>query len=106
MPDLPLEETVEIRAACNRAGLELVVLATPTSTKERMSDIAKLSQGFVYLVSVTGARRSAVSRHGGTGFFFAMPCLPAVSAFILFDKGLHVQNQESIATTLSHPPLV
>lgn len=54
MPDLPLEETSAIRAACERAGLELVLLTTPTTPKQRMAEIAKASQGFVYLVSVTG----------------------------------------------------
>ncbi len=54
VPDLPMEETVQIRAACERAGLELVLLTTPTTPQARMSDIARLSQGFVYLVSVTG----------------------------------------------------
>jgi tryptophan synthase alpha chain len=55
VPDLPLEETVKIREACGRAGLELVLLTTPTTPKARMAEIAKASQGFVYLVSVTGA---------------------------------------------------
>eukprot|EP00882_Tetradesmus_deserticola_P025450 GHRQ01027955.1.p3 GENE.GHRQ01027955.1~~GHRQ01027955.1.p3 ORF type:complete len:184 (+),score=99.01 GHRQ01027955.1:1052-1603(+) len=54
VPDLPLEETVTIRAACERAGLELVLLTTPTTPKARMAEIARASQGFVYLVSVTG----------------------------------------------------
>lgn len=54
VPDLPLEETTKIRAACERAGLELVLLTTPTTPKSRMADIARASQGFVYLVSVTG----------------------------------------------------
>jgi len=54
VPDLPLEETSAIRAACERAGLELVLLCTPTTPQARMADIAKASQGFVYLVSVTG----------------------------------------------------
>jgi len=54
VPDLPLEETVNIRAACVKAGIELVLLTTPTTPKSRMAEIAKASQGFVYLVSVTG----------------------------------------------------
>ena len=56
MPDLPLEETVGIREACVKHGIELVLLATPTTPLSRMKDIALASQGFVYLVSVTGAR--------------------------------------------------
>jgi tryptophan synthase alpha chain len=54
VPDVPLEETPAIRAACEAAGLELVLLATPTTPKARMEEIARASQGFVYLVSVTG----------------------------------------------------
>ena len=55
VPDIPLEETGEIREAASSAGLELVLLTTPTTPRERMQAIAKASQGFVYLVSVTGA---------------------------------------------------
>ena len=55
VPDIPLEETGEIREAASNAGMELVLLTTPTTPRERMQAIAKASQGFVYLVSVTGA---------------------------------------------------
>ncbi|EFJ45474.1 hypothetical protein VOLCADRAFT_105923 [Volvox carteri f. nagariensis] len=54
VPDLPLEETVAVRAACEAAGIELVLLTTPTTPQARMSAIAQASQGFVYLVSLTG----------------------------------------------------
>ncbi|CAD7697475.1 unnamed protein product [Ostreobium quekettii] len=54
VPDLPLEETSEVREACAAAGLELVLLTTPTTPKDRMTEIARATQGFVYLVSVTG----------------------------------------------------
>jgi tryptophan synthase alpha chain len=55
VPDLPLEETDVIRAAAGAAGLELVLLTTPTTPLERAKRIAAASQGFVYLVSVAGA---------------------------------------------------
>ena len=54
VPDIPLEETGEIREAAGHAGLELVLLTTPTTSRKRMQAIAQASQGFVYLVSVTG----------------------------------------------------
>lgn len=54
MPDIPLEETGPIRDVATAAGLELVLLTTPTTPQPRMEAIAKASQGFVYLVSVTG----------------------------------------------------
>jgi len=54
IPDIPLEETEEARVLCARYGLELVLLATPTSPLARMEKIAAATGGFVYLVSVTG----------------------------------------------------
>ena len=44
--------------------MELVLLVTPTTPKERMATIATASQGFVYLVSiagVTGARANVAT---------------------------------------------
>lgn len=59
MPDIPLEETGDIRRIATAAGLELVLLATPTTPEDRMRAIAAVSQGFVYLVSVAGAPSGA-----------------------------------------------
>lgn len=68
MPDIPLEETGEIREAASSAGLELVLLTTPTTPRERMQAIAKASQGFVYLVSVTGVRDPDFAVHLAIAF--------------------------------------
>ncbi|KAL6758033.1 tryptophan synthetase alpha subunit [Haematococcus lacustris] len=54
VPDIPLEETSSIREMCNKHELELVLLTTPTTPEGRMASIVAASQGFVYLVSVTG----------------------------------------------------
>jgi len=54
VPDLCLEETEVMHAATKKAGLELTQLVTPTTPQERMKRIAAVSEGFVYLVSVTG----------------------------------------------------
>jgi len=54
VPDIPLEETGDVRAACEAVGVELVLLCTPATPRERMARIAESSQGFVYLVSVNG----------------------------------------------------
>ena len=63
MPDLPLEETDVIRAAAGAAGLELVLLTTPTTPLERAKRIAAATQGFLYLVSVAGAGRNSNMLH-------------------------------------------
>jgi len=54
IPDLPPEEGSELEAATRRQGLDLIYLLAPTSTEERIGLVAVRSQGFIYLVSVTG----------------------------------------------------
>ena len=43
-----------MQASTRAAGLELTQLVTPTTPQDRMKRIAAVSEGFVYLVSVTG----------------------------------------------------
>lgn len=54
VPDLPLEESDDLDAACRKAGLALVRLVTPTTPPERAEQIARKSTGFLYCVSVAG----------------------------------------------------
>lgn len=57
--DLPMEEADEYIRQMRARKLATVFLAAPTSTDERLGQIAKASTGFVYAVSrtgVTGAR--------------------------------------------------
>lgn len=63
VPDLPLEESREIGAACEAHGLALVPLIAPTTPPERMAAIGAQARGFVYAVSVVGTtgERAALS---------------------------------------------
>lgn len=54
VPDLPLEEMDDLLAAAEKIGIAVILLVAPTSPKERIQAITEKSQGFVYLVSVTG----------------------------------------------------
>ena len=54
VPDLPLEEAESLIQPANKLGIELTLLVAPTSPKSRIEAIAHQSQGFIYLVSVTG----------------------------------------------------
>jgi tryptophan synthase alpha chain len=54
VPDLPHEEAGPLRAAAEPAGLDLVQMVAPTSTPARVKAIARLSRGFIYVVSLTG----------------------------------------------------
>jgi tryptophan synthase alpha chain len=54
VPDLPLEENEPLLTAAQAAGIEVILLVAPTSPQARIQAIATQSQGFIYLVSVTG----------------------------------------------------
>ncbi|GDZ93381.1 tryptophan synthase alpha chain [Planktothrix agardhii CCAP 1459/11A] len=54
VPDLPLEEAETLLEPARQIGIEVTLLVAPTSPKERIELIARQSQGFIYLVSVTG----------------------------------------------------
>lgn len=54
VPDLPLEEAHTLLNPAHERGIEVILLVAPTSSKERIKMITQQSQGFIYLVSVTG----------------------------------------------------
>lgn len=57
--DLPPEEAPAYRPAWRAAGLDTIFLVSPTSPPRRMLSAARLSTGFLYVVSrsgITGAR--------------------------------------------------
>jgi tryptophan synthase alpha chain len=62
VPDLPLEEVEGVLNAAKVNGIEVILLVAPTTPKDRIEAIAQHSQGFIYLVSVTGVTgmRSAI----------------------------------------------
>jgi tryptophan synthase alpha chain len=58
--DVPTEEMAPFEEALAPAGLDLIMLVTPTSGRKRMKAAAQFGGGFLYLVSrtgVTGARQ-------------------------------------------------
>jgi tryptophan synthase alpha chain len=59
LTDLPPEESEWTQASLRGAGLDTVFLVSPTSPPGRMAEAARLSSGFLYVVSrsgTTGAR--------------------------------------------------
>ena len=56
--DYPPEECVAFATALKAYGLDLIFLLAPTSTDERMQQIAALASGYVYYVSLKGVTGS------------------------------------------------
>ena len=54
IPDLPVNEAAEYRAKLKEHNLTLTLLASITSTDDRLEKIAELSEPFIYLVSRVG----------------------------------------------------
>lgn len=52
--DVPVEHSQPIAQPLRQAGVDLIQLAAPTSTDERLQRIAAAASGFIYAVSRTG----------------------------------------------------
>jgi len=54
VPDLPPEEGRPFFEACREQGIEGVLLAAPTTTRQRLAMLVRETEGFLYYVSLTG----------------------------------------------------
>jgi tryptophan synthase alpha chain len=61
VPDLPLDESSELRGALEAGGLALVQMVTPVTTVQRLGELCAGSQGFVYAVTMTGTTGGQVA---------------------------------------------
>jgi tryptophan synthase alpha chain len=52
--DYPPEECEDFAAKLRTAGMDLIFLLAPTSTDERMHQVARVASGYVYYVSLKG----------------------------------------------------
>ena len=69
IPDLPEEEAASMSEGAARSGIDMVLLAAPTSSDERLRRIGSASRGFVYVVGVVGTTGARLK---------ADPALPAI----------------------------
>ena len=54
VPDLPFEESGDLRSALDREGLALVQMVSPVTPPARLAMLCESAQGFVYAVTMTG----------------------------------------------------
>ena len=64
LSDLPLEEAIDVKGKLAARGIDLILLAAPTSTDDRLRLIADNASGFIYAVARTGVTgtRNEVSK--------------------------------------------
>lgn len=65
IPDIPLEESTTLLAEAHKNELATIYLVSPTTSLQRMKKVARVSNPFVYCVSVKGVTgaRDGVSRN-------------------------------------------
>jgi tryptophan synthase alpha chain len=61
VPDLPLDESSELRTALDGEQLALVQMVTPVTEPQRLGQLCAGSQGFVYAVTMTGTTGRSVA---------------------------------------------
>ena len=81
--DYPPEECEEFAAELRAHGLDLIFLLAPTSTDERMQQVARIASGYVYYVSLKGVTGSGTL---DTGAVEAM--LPRIRAHVSVPVGV------------------
>ena len=65
--DLPPEEDDELCIPAQKAGLNFIRLATPTTDDKRLPRVLQNTSGFVYYVSITGITGAAEAEAGDVG---------------------------------------
>ena len=65
--DLPPEEDDELCIPAQKAGLNFIRLATPTTDDKRLPKVLTNTSGFVYYVSITGITGAAAAQAGDVG---------------------------------------
>ena len=71
IPDLPVEEAGELQTFAEAWGVDVILLAAPTSTDARLARIAGAASGFIYCVSTTGVTGTRASLRAGLPEFVA-----------------------------------
>lgn len=92
IPDLPLEESLETREILAAKDITLVDLIAPTTSEARAAKMAECSDGFIYLVSLTGVTGVRSSVASDLGSFVqrvrAHTTLPLYVGFGVSDSGM------------------
>jgi tryptophan synthase alpha chain len=91
VPDLPLEESNELKAALNSQGMALVQLVSPVTPAERLARVVLASQGFVYAVTLTGTTGKQAAKPGELSDYLtnirAIATVPVCAGFGIREAG-------------------
>jgi tryptophan synthase alpha chain len=69
VPDLPFDESAELRTQLGSCGIALVQMVTPVTTPDRLKLLCANAEGFVYAVTMTGTTGKNVSVPAGVASY-------------------------------------
>jgi len=99
VPDLPFEESDELKAALAPLGLALVQMVTPVTPADRLAMLCRSAQGFVYAVTMTGTTgKSAVVPDEVLDYMDRVRC----SATIPVCAGFGIRSKEQVDLFAPH----
>jgi tryptophan synthase alpha chain len=93
IPDLPPEESDEIRTSCIANGISIIYLIAPTTSDERIRFIDGRSTDFSYCVSVTGVTGARSAFGGSLDDFLLRVKANASKPFVV---GFGIKSREQI----------
>ena len=99
IPDLPFEESADMRAALDRVGIALVQMVTPVTPPARLAMLCQASRGFVYAVTMTGTTGRSVAVPDEVLAY--MDRVRAVAP-VPVCAGFGIRNREQVARLTGH----
>jgi tryptophan synthase alpha chain len=99
VPDLPMEESDDLRRALEAHGLALVQFVTPVTPESRMKMLCEGTGGFIYAVTMTGTTGKNVAVPQDVLDYFAR--VKKVSPFPVC-AGFGIRSREQVAKLAPH----
>jgi len=99
VPDLPFDESSDLRKALDAKGIAMVQMVTPVTKPQRMKQLCENSQGFVYAVTMTGTTGKNVAVPAEVmGYLDGVRALAKVPVC----AGFGIRNREQVERLRGH----
>ena len=98
VPDLPYDESTDLRAALDAHGIALIQMVTPVTEPARLEQLCAVSQGFIYAVTMTGT----TGRTASIGDVSAYLANVRKVARLPVCAGFGIRNREQVEALRAH----
>jgi tryptophan synthase alpha chain len=99
VPDMPFEESGEVRDAARKHGIGLTFLVAPTTPEDRLSVIDAVTSDFLYCVSLTGVTGARKELDPGLPAYLARVAAHTAKPFVV---GFGISEPEQVGQVV--PP--